>query len=149
MIKANELMGNLVYVDNEKHHSKLKNIPLKVIGVSPNINYGITTHAVQLEHINQNPNTYYQTYSQFIKYIKAIPLTEENIELIDLELWGFVGFGTRKIYQHNIFKAVKFELLPNDQIAIYFNGELINYKSYFHEFQNFYFTLTSEELIIK
>ncbi len=78
---------------------------------------------------------------------KPIPLTEEWLLMLPEDEWEFVGFGTRTIYQHVKFKAIKIEQLPSDQVVVYFNDEPINYKDYLHQLQNLFFDLTGEELI--
>lgn len=89
MIDPKELMiGNLIMIDNEKHHSHLKDIPLIVTAINPKpgIGYGESlNYSISLEHINQKPNTYYESYSQFIKFLKPIPLTEDILKRL-----GFV-----------------------------------------------------------
>ena len=79
MIPANDLrIGNLVTVNNPKYHPKLKDVILQVISIDELLDFDkIATHAIRLKHINQEPNTYYETYSQFIKFIELIPLSED------------------------------------------------------------------------
>lgn len=75
---ANELrIGNIVTVDNPEYHPSLKGIPLRVTGAQERSISGKTEYSVNLEHINQDPNTYYDTYSQFDQFVSPIPLTEE------------------------------------------------------------------------
>ena len=80
------------------------------------------------------------------KDLHPIPLTLDELAKINKKQWDSVGFGTRTIWQHKKFKAIKFEFLPSNQVAIYFNDELINYKDYSHELQNLFNSLTGEEL---
>lgn len=77
-IKAGDIMiGNIVTVDNPKHHPKLKGVPLRVTGIQE-VDFGNSVEChLNLEHINQDPNTYYDTYSQFFRFIRPIHLTEE------------------------------------------------------------------------
>jgi hypothetical protein len=86
-----------------------------------------------------------------IECFSPIPLTEEwfdlNINHKESE-WNFIGFGTRIIVQHNIFKSIKLEHLPNNQVGLYFNEELIIFKDYVHQLQNLYFALTEQELVL-
>ena len=63
-------------------------------------------------------------------------------------MWEFVGFGTRIIYKHMKFNAIKIEMCAED-VAIYFNDELISFKKHLHELQNLFFALTNEELQFK
>jgi hypothetical protein len=83
-----------------------------------------------------------------INRFEPIPLTKDwNLKLSDDE-FEFVGFGTRLIYQHKIHKAIKLEC-THEQVAVYFNDNLISFKDYLHELQNFIFELTNEEITIK
>lgn len=79
MIKANELrIGNLVTINNPKYHPSATGKIVQVIGIYPTQGYeNEKSHGVNLEEINQLPNTYYENYSQFICFIDPIPLTEE------------------------------------------------------------------------
>jgi hypothetical protein len=83
-----------------------------------------------------------------INRFEPITLTKEwRLKLSDDE-FGFVGFGTRLIYQHKIHKAIQLEF-TNKQVAVFFNDNLISFKDYLHELQNLYFSLTNKELTIK
>lgn len=131
-MKANELrIGNLVTVNNPEYHPKLKGVILRVTSISPNSD----DYSVGLEHINQKPNTYYETYSQFIRFIEPIQLTEE---------W-LVKFG--------FDKAVN-GWWSSDEIFSYRDGyfgfgvDRHTKIQYVHELQNLYFALTGEELTI-
>lgn len=84
MIKENEFrIGNLVTIDNPDSWSELKDIPLAITGFHQTTDCDkIDTYAINLEHINKKPNTYYESYSQFIKFIKPIQLTDELFEKV-------------------------------------------------------------------
>jgi len=104
-MKVRELMiGNLVFVDNEKNHPQLKHKPMLVCSFDRN------NKSISIEHVNQHPNTYYQDYSQFIEFIKPIPLTEDRLKEFgficisnsDIEFWGVMlendeSFTIRKV----------------------------------------------------
>lgn len=79
MIDTSDLMlGNLVIINNPKHHPNLKNIPLIITGINLTLDCDKNnTYSISLEHVNQKENTYYESYSQFIKFIEPIELTEE------------------------------------------------------------------------
>lgn len=79
MMNPSELrIGVLVFVDNPKYHPKLKGIPLEVTGINERLGEDRElTYCVSLKHINQKPNTYYDTYSQLLKFIKPIPTSSE------------------------------------------------------------------------
>ena len=83
-MKKNELrIGNLVTVNNLEYHPKLKGVILRVTSISLNSD----DYSVGLEYINQKPNTYYEEYSQFVRFIEPIQLTEE---------W-LINFGFEKL----------------------------------------------------
>ena len=79
--------------------------------------------------------------------IKPIPLTRDALET--LPAWEFIGFGTRIIYKHMKFNALEIEWCGNNELAFYFNRQLLSFKKYFHELQNLFFDLSGEELTIK
>ena len=129
-------IGNLVFVDNEEYHPQLKDVPLRVIGITLNGK----EYAVQLEHINQKPNTYYDTYSQFIRFIKPIPLTEDR--LVKLKFKN--EFGEEWFEAKGLYAIEKFY----DGYA-YTAGEgcaLCERFNSVHELQNHYFDTTKKKL---
>ena len=144
MIQPNEIrIGVIVTVDNPKHHPKLKDVPLKVIGVEEKVIEGAITHSVRLEHINQKVNMFYETYSQFIKFIHPIPLTEEILLKC--------GFEEQELFEdHNPFFVLGSFSLSTDSFAKerFFYDCDIEIK-YLHQLQNFYFVLTNQELEIE
>lgn len=78
MIDYRELkIGSIVTVDNPEYHPRLKDMPLKVTGIQERSIQGKIEHFVNLEHINQKPNTYYDTYSQLLTFIQPVLLSEE------------------------------------------------------------------------
>lgn len=86
-IKPGDLMiGNIVTVDNPQYHPKLKDVPLRVTGIQERSIQGEIECCVNLEHVNQKPNTYYDTYSQFLKFIHPIPLTEDILSKAGFKL---------------------------------------------------------------
>lgn len=87
-------------------------------------------------------------YECDINYCNPIPLTEELFKKLSDNEWEFIGFGTRLIIQHIMFKSIKIECI-NDKWAFYFNDELISFKEYLHDSQNLYFSLTGQELILQ
>lgn len=146
---------SLVRVNNPKHHPELAGLTLRVIGISPNKDPdGNSTYAVQLEHINQQPNTYYDTYSQFLKFI-------EPIELTDKILTNLKGSKNKKDCFANSFhfKICKtdFYLRPYcsggflwgfDSINKFVPSELEDVMPiiYLHEWQRLYKSITRKEL---
>lgn len=143
-MKAQDLrIGNLVYVDNEKYWPKLKGIPLEVTGISENCDVdGLSTHSISLKYINQKKNTYYETYSQFIKFIEPIPLTEDSLLKLDFVNHGYEGLewskdGITIIGGNDLGFGVKI----NVRIDLDFE--------YVHELQNYYQLCTKKELTFK
>ena len=145
--------GNLVMVNNPVHHPNLKGVVLEVTGINETVNRSRFTHTVSLKHINQKPNTYYETYSQFIEYVEPILLTEEIL----------IKAGFEKEHYEYPFPngSDKFEL--NEEFCLYGAGagfqffveDEINTNTidvvfkYLHKLQNFYFELKEKELEIK
>ena len=76
--------GIVVTVNNEKHHPKLKGVPLVVTGISPRS--GIDrewTYSISLDSLNDSENIVSPLYSQFIKFIEPISLTTELLDRIE------------------------------------------------------------------
>ncbi|MDD4729482.1 MAG: hypothetical protein PHN55_12130 [Dysgonamonadaceae bacterium] len=146
-MKVTELkIGNIVTVDNPKYHPQLKGSLLRVTGIQEQVISNKIEYCVQLEHVNKKVNTYYQTYSQFMEYIKPVALTEQW--LLDF------GFEVERKYYDKGGMSI---LLVDNNNDYYKNGRVF-YKSwaimdaqpkYVHQLQNLYFTLTQEELILK
>ena len=147
-MKANELrIGNLITIDNSVYWAKLRDIPLIVTHIGQTMNIkGESSHSVGCEHINQKPNTYYETYSQFIENIKPIPLTEE---------W-LLKFGFEKLTDKSRgFNSNSYTYTKGISFIVHLNDKLLsvnfwqgNEKKYVHEIQNLFFALTGEELTI-
>jgi len=152
-MKANELrIGNLITIDNSVYWPKLRDLPLIVTHIGQTMNIkGESSHSVGCEHINQKPNTYYETYSQFIENIKPIPLTEEwllrfgfekddsGVDIFDQDYceWYQKEFPTIGILCQSSDKSYIFDE----------NSDTLRLK-YVHELQNLNFALTGEELTI-
>ena len=147
-MKANELrIGNLVTVNNPEYHPRLKGVILRVTSISPNGD----EYSIGLEHINQKPNTYYQSYSQFLRFIEPIQLEKEilndNFKSDNGNFW--IDLQTHYL-----------ELITvgRDWFPIYsqlpeFSSEdeqrvNLNSIQFVHQLQNLYFTLTGKELAI-
>lgn len=87
------------------------------------------------------------TYIEFEAF-EGIALNKDCMFNLNENYFDFVGFGNRLIYQDKLFPAIKIEKLKS-QWAFYFNHELIQFKTFLHEAQNFYFALTNNELETK
>lgn len=134
-IDAKELrIGNLVRVNNPKHHPKLKGVILEVTSISETVDLDRKlTYSIGLKHINQKPNTYYETYSQFIYFIEPIALTTEIL---------INNFAVRQTqyYMYFIYSDLKFrtKLMLSSR-----NGIIILSRYYYpiltvHHLQNLY-----------
>lgn len=144
-MKANELrIGNLITINNSVYWTKLRDIPLIVTHIGQTMNIkGETSHSVGCEHINQKPNTYYETYSQFIENIKPIQLTEEWLLRFGFDLVVKEGNqGKFRVYQLN-------EITYNTNNGWWWKHHLTVQPKYIHELQNLYFALAGTELTIK
>lgn len=140
---ATELrIGNLVTVDNPNCHPQLKGVPLAVTGVqSRGVDY-----CINLEHVNQKPNTYYETYAQFDKFIKPIELTQD---------WLVYGFGFEK--SDTRFYIGGLDNLLNRQLDLILctDKDVISYQNYLrpiltvHHLQNLYHSKNLKELILR
>jgi hypothetical protein len=137
-------IGNLVVVNNEKYHPKLRGVILEVTGINETRDSeGLWTYSVSLKHINQEPNTYYETYSQFLEYVEPIKLTEDWLSI----MLGFKNEGYEKLKwsknEFSIFGSDEytFGLKINDTYDI--NIDTVNH------LQNLYSDHTGEELKLK
>ena len=130
-MKATDLrIGNIVEIENEIYHPKMKGIPLIVTGIHQILGSKREfTHSVSLEVANKKENTYYESYSQFIEHIKPIPINEE---------W-LLKFGF----------DVKEPVLISSWKFSPFCDTIITKCEYVHQLQNLYFALTGTELIQK
>lgn len=150
IVNPNEFrLGNLVEVDNPDYHPKLKDIPLIIEGIQARDSKEAQgrSHCFNLAQINQKNNNYYQTYSQFIKYIKPIPLTKE---------W-LIKFGFNKYYLEADSKCendaywcrcdkITFPSISNKTWKVQHTDIKC---TYIHQLQNLYFALTNKELVFK
>lgn len=155
-MKETELrIGNLVIVDNEKCHPHLKDMPLAINGISPRPdNNHNPTHSIGLQHIEQEPNKYYESYSQFLKFVKPITLTEEWLVKFGFaEKESVSGFN----YFYKYFKQSDTKGCEQDSkfslgrkgTEVFINSKWICGVQYVHQLQNLFFALTLKELEIK
>jgi hypothetical protein len=138
-------IGIYVNVDNIKHHRQLtlqKSI-LKVVGISMTDNgYSIALNTLDVTKQDVSP-----LLSQFMKYIKPIPLTEE---------W-LIKFGFKLTENHVGYNEYRLNTLGfrvqcsknNNPVSLCNNRGYITDFIHVHQLQNLYFALTGEELEIK
>jgi hypothetical protein len=129
---SNELrIGNYVEIDNPKHWSNLKDIPVCVNAISCD-NFFDDYQTISVKNNND------LTYNQLIKFIKPIPLTEEWL--------GKLGFIRNEKDMFLFTKNMDLIILgcEND-----YNGLWHGRIESVHQLQNLYYALTNEELIIK
>lgn len=146
-MKQTELrIGNIVTVDNPKYHPQLKGVLLRVTGIQEQVISNKIEYCVQLEHINKKANTYYQTYSQFVEYIKPVALTEHW--LLDFGFKNENGYYSKGAFLISLADDASCFFKDG---RVYFNSRVIieNQSKYVHQLQNLYFTLTGEDLILK
>lgn len=153
MIHAKELrLGNIVTVDNQKHHPKLKGTPLIVMGVSEN-NNGI---CVNLEHIHKQPNTCYETYSQLIDFLEPITINDKLLLKCGFEKKDpirctmLLSLDDSYTINDNMAPTLQW-WIGKDYVSVCRSG--IGAKSAkcnsLHQLQNLYFALTGKELEVK
>ena len=156
-MKAEELrIGSYVYVDNEKNHPQLKDIPMKVTSISEaeSLKRGIWTHAIGIEHIiklkreskNNNFEDWYQSnraYNQFLFLIKPLPLTEDWLLRFDFR-------RINHIHGHSGHSLSKSKINPChiyiENNTLKFMGYYVGKFKYVHQLQNLYYSLTQKEL---
>lgn len=142
-MEAKELrIGNLVMVNNPESHPKLKDIVLEVTSIHESGNREGYTHGVGLKHINQIPNRYYETYSQFIRFVEPIPLTEECL----LKFGFHINYKSEFTHKYSILLDDKIDVTLFPNIEFRYRGQILAEFKYVHQLQNLYFALTGTEL---
>jgi len=152
-MNQNELrIGNLVTVNNPEFHPKLKGVVLEVTSIHESGNREGYTHGVGLRHVNQIPNRYYETYSQFVRFVEPILLTAElalGLGFKRFESDGVVGFDTFEPEEKTIWYEIgKFTLVQwGENTEFYFSDNNLRIPvKYVHKLQNLYFEHTGVEL---
>ncbi len=118
---ARELrIGNIVTIDNLKHHPLVENIPMEVVGINLLAEGKVSIDLIFLDQSEES--IIYPDFSQFIEFIRPIPLTEE---------WFCWNFNMNYEPDNGDYSKAQVEL------------------KYVHQLQNLYFALTGEELELK
>lgn len=140
-MKASELrIGNYVTIDNSDGWPKMKGIPLIVTGIrlANDKVFPTSTGNVSLQGGKKE-------FSQFDEFIQPIPLTEEWLLMFGFELQVR---GTIKDYLKFNSYGVS-EVLLSSINGTEWTTYGVRYKiKYVHQFQNLYYALTGEELIV-
>lgn len=144
-MKASELrIGNLVFVDNERHHPELKDTPMIVQSISRSYRQkeGYVYYC-NLDRLIPDISDLIE-YSQLIKFLQPIPITEEWVLKLGFNKIVDDMFGLHEyIYEYYSFN-IKSGCLENGVLNVNTIPLL-----YVHQLQNLYFALTGEELTIK
>ena len=156
-IKAGDIMiGNIVTVDNPQYHPKLKDVPLRVTGIQERSIQGEIECCVNLGHVNQKPNTYYDTYSQFLKFIHPIPLTEDILLKAGAKRLGEnkVAIMLNDPSTHLILMRIGTHWYPEiEQIGEFISDGVntvhLNFIDYVHQAQRLFKSLTGNDLSIE
>ena len=81
-MKANELrIGNLVAINNEKHHPKMKAIPLIVCGIEKI--RSDESAKILLNYPKEQENIVIPAFSQFEEFVNPIELTGQFMTFLD------------------------------------------------------------------
>lgn len=142
-MKANELrIGNLVAINNEKHHPKMKAIPLIVCGIEKI--RSDESAKILLNYSKEQENIVIPAFSQFEEFVNPIELTGQFMTFFGLKetfmgtysIWDFEDFGR------------SFDVTQDSNgFTFQIHGDFIEIK-YVHELQNIHFIITGEELAI-
>ena len=137
-------IGNIVSIENETYWPKIKNIPMVVTGMHQVVQDSTAIYSIDLEHLERKKNTYYESYSQFQKFVKPILLTEKW-----LLRFGFKKYETAMIKSYNYIKTKDgaYQIMVNSALPTLFCIEDLQLIiRYVHELQNLYFTIYKEEI---
>lgn len=134
--------GNLVLVDNEKYHPKLKDVPMIVRTISRNWSWDEAikkySYKYYCEIDKRTPEKYdFENYSQLIRSLKPIELNKDW-----LEKYGWEEIN--KDLFDNVSLNVAFEKTGKG-FKIHNNSKTIKYV---HELQNYMFFAKDVELKI-
>lgn len=148
-IKAGDIMiGNIITVDNPQYHPKLKNLPLRITGIQERSIQGEIEYCINLEHVNQKTNNYYDTYSQFLKFIRPIRLTEDILLKAGFRKHKMSGYDNHFIYSLFIGgETIGITAIYNADFSIMLHGVARGVK-YLHSLQNIIKIVTGNELEI-
>lgn len=149
-MEAKELrIGNYATIDNEKYHPQVKGISMVVTGVKETLGLeNELTYSVNLKPTAINPNQYYETYSQFIEYIKPIPLTEEWLIKFGFEKDNSTYSWSKIIEDEQRQLCIEIESFPNEK-GFWYLSKHFNQLRHVHQLQNIFSALTGQELTLR
>lgn len=147
MLSAFDLrLGNIVFVNNEKHHPEIKNIPMVIKSISRNYWQG-EGYIIYCEIEKLVPEKYdWKNYAQNIEFLKAIEISKEWLIKLGFEEIYCSKFTLRYELKKDVRFEISFNLVENYIIARK-SGDTLRKVKYIHQIQNLYFTLTGLELI--
>ena len=145
MKAKNYRIGNLITIDNKELHPTLVGVVMEVISIGttkPINGLSDTDYGVSVNVLGNTRRITEPEYSQFIRYVKPIEITEEW--LIDFGFNLVVKEGNQgefRVYQLN-------EITYNTNHGWWWKHYLIVQPKYVHQLQNLYFAITGQELTI-
>lgn len=143
---SNLRIGNIVMVDNEKHHPEIKDVPMVITSISRNyIHQTGYRYYCELDKLIQEKYDW-KNYSQFIEFLKPVEITKYWLEKLGFEEVYCSNFNLKyELKKDNRFEIV-FNLVDNF-ITARISGEVLRKRKFIHEIQNLYYALMSDELI--
>ena len=145
-------LGNILLIDNEKHHPEIKNIPMVVKSISRNYWQG-EGYILYCELDKLSPEKYdWKNYSQTIKFLKPIEITKEWLIrlgfIIDKENIIYIdAFPEGTPSQRFTIEFVNDKILLISRYQTWNDNFIIRHIKYIHQVQNLFYAVTGRELI--
>lgn len=161
IMKVNELrIGNIVCVDNEPYHPHLKDVLMRVVSIEHR--HDLPEYSVSLERVVRDNSDVNVNYSQLIRFIKPVRLTEdillkcgfENTPHFTVTDSKTLDIGRRRLLSigsvEDCNQMMFIQSIHNDKITDLVCVHNYDYNGWLHlhQLQNIYFSLTGEELKI-
>lgn len=106
---------------------------------------GVWTYNVDLNYIEERKNIVIPAHSQFIEFIKPIPITEDI-----LVKCGFIKSESETAVYFNYGTSLLISFPKNDKyFLVSYNGAFYDHVESVHQLMNLYFALTGKELEVK
>lgn len=143
MINPGYQIGNIVTINNPEYHPAMKGVALIITGIVERFVSGENnTYSISLKNNDGD------TFSQFIKFIEPIELTEEWLKKCGFKKNGnyyWISLANLKAELHvEIFGEYLVFIIKSD-----FCDLILDPIKPVHQLQNLYFALTNKELTIK